>query len=177
MNSLLAHCYHVIAAVLPQTRFFGLKRWLLAAAGAHVGRDVRIVSSCRFYVGGGLTIGPGTWLGEDLLVTGGKADVTIGARCDIGPRVTLVTGSHRLWEDETRAAGSSFSAPIKIGDGVWIGAGVIVLGGVTVGDRAFLAAGAVVTTDVPADSMVGGSPAKVLRRRPVTASGDTAGES
>ena len=55
------------------------------------------------------------------------------------------------------------SAPIMIGDHVWIGFGATILGGVTIGDGAIVAAGAVVTKDVPPKALVGGVPAKVLR--------------
>jgi acetyltransferase-like isoleucine patch superfamily enzyme len=53
--------------------------------------------------------------------------------------------------------------PVKIGNGVWIGANVTILPGVTVGENAVIAAGAVVTKDVPANSIVGGNPARVIR--------------
>ena len=56
-----------------------------------------------------------------------------------------------------------YHAPIRIGRGVWIGAHATVLAGVTIGDNAVVAAGAVVTRDVPADSVVGGVPAKFIR--------------
>lgn len=165
MRSVLMHIYHLVVPLLPQTRCHGLKCAMLAAAGAKIGVNVRILSSSRFYVGGSLSVGDGTWLGEDLLITGGEADVIIGARCDVGPRVTMVTGSHQPWAESDRAAGPGSSSSIRIGDGVWIGAGAIILGGVTVGDSVIIAAGAVVVADVPSDVMVGGVPAKILRKR------------
>jgi maltose O-acetyltransferase len=102
------------------------------------------------------------------------APVSIGKRCLFGPAVQLITAKHPLRASERRtaaddvAAGSAMwrtmSAPITVGDDVWLGSGVIVLPGVTIGDRSTVGAGAVVTDDVPADSLALGAPAKVVRR-------------
>lgn len=165
MRSAVIFLYELVSAVLPSTRCFPLKAFLLRLAGARLGREVRVVSGARFRISGPLSVGDGTWLGEDLLVVGGDAEVSIGGRCDIGPRVTLVTGSHVLWQNEDRAAGDGFSAPIMIGDGVWIGAGATILGGVSVGDRAMIAAGALVASDVEPDTLVAGVPARLVKRR------------
>lgn len=154
--------------LLPLTRLFGLKAMLLRFAGVSVGGNVRVASSARFYVGGAFSIGENSWIGEDVLVTGGDAAIVIGRNCDIGPRVTIVSGSHRLWEMPDRAAGAGVSLPIRVGDGVWIGAGATILGGVRIGDCAMIAAGAVVTADVPANMMVAGIPARVVRARDET---------
>lgn len=147
--------------LMPSTRLFGLKRALLRFAGANVADDVRVCSSARFQSGGEVTIGAGTWIGPEVLVVGGEADVAIGMHVDIGPRVTLVTGTHEISADG-RSAGPGYSKPIVLGDGCWIGAGAIVLGGVSVGERAIVAAGAVVHRDVPAGATVGGVPARMI---------------
>lgn len=154
---------HFLMSLLPPTRAFALKALLLRWAGATVGRDVRIVSSARFYLTGNLLIGDDTWIGHEVLVVGGQADVRIGARVDIAPRVTLVTGTHEISSDSDRAAGRGTSHPIDIGDGVWIGAGSTILGGTRIGECGVVAAGAVVTRNTSSRSIVGGVPAKVLR--------------
>lgn len=166
MRSAVLFCCYLIFPIFPLTRMFGVKASLLRFAGGVIGQNVRIASSARFYVGGGLQIGDNCWIGEDVLATGGDADIVLGKDCDIGPRVTLVTGSHRLWETPERAAGSGMSLPIRIGDGVWIGAGATILGGVEIGDCAMVAAGAIVNSDVAPYSMVAGIPAKLVRRYP-----------
>jgi maltose O-acetyltransferase len=165
MQSPRSFIIYLVFAFLPLTRLFRLKALLLRFAGAIIASNVRVASSARFYVGGTFSIGENSWIGEEVLVTGGDAAISIGNNCDIGPRVTIVSGSHRLWETSARAAGAGISQSIRIGDGVWIGAGAIILGGVTIGDCAMIAAGAVVARDVEAETMVAGVPARVIRKR------------
>lgn len=137
---------------------------MLRWAGAHIGNNVRIVSSARFYLSGELSIGDNTWIGEDALVVGGNADVKIGCNVDIGPRVVIVTGSHRLWETSMRAAGSGYSEPIVVSDGVWIGACATVLGGVTIGECAMVASSSLVNRSIEPFTAVAGIPSKLVKR-------------
>lgn len=147
--------------LLPETRLFAFKRMLLRLAGVSVAPKVRICSSARFQINGALVVGQDTWIGHEVLVVGGDADVTIGAQVDIGPRVTIVTGTHAIAR-EGRVAGEGRSAPVHLGDGCWVGAGALILGGVRVGERAIVAAGAMVNRDVPPGAVVGGVPARVI---------------
>lgn len=149
--------------VIPSTRYFGLKRSLYRWCGATVGSNVRIVSSARFYLNGKLAIGDNTWVGHEALIIGGAADISIGDNCDIGPRVSLVTGSHRFGGVKGRAAGEGYSESIYLEDGVWLGASVTVLGGVTIGAGSMVAAGALVREDVSTSVVVAGVPAKIVR--------------
>lgn len=123
---------------------------------------MRIASSARFSLSGRLSIGDGTWIGHEVLIAGGDADVTIGANVDIAPRVTIVTGSHELYGIEGRAAGVGFSRPVHVMDGVWVGAAATILGGVVIGRSSMVAAGALVRRDVADGVVVGGVPAKVI---------------
>ncbi|MGX9900552.1 DapH/DapD/GlmU-related protein [Arthrobacter sp. SA17] len=88
--------------------------------------------------------------------------MTIGTSVAIGPFVRLITDNHLLGSP-TRRAGQVHSLPITIGDGVWIGASVTIIGGIHVGDGAVIAAGSVVTKDVPPNTLVAGVPAVVKR--------------
>lgn len=153
INSIRLHLVHGVFSFLPATRFFMLKSSLLRWAGAKVGSNVRIVSSARFYLTGRLSIGSDTWIGHEVLIVGGSADVTIGKKVDIAPRVTLITGTHELSPNSERAAGTGYSLPIEIEDGVWIGAAATILGGVRIQQCSMVGAGALVRNDVPRESV------------------------
>ena len=106
----------------------------------HLGRNVFINACCHFQDQGGITIG------DD---------------CLIGHAVVFATLNHGLAPEERF---SMTPAPIVLGRNVWVGANATILQGVTIGDNAVIAAGAVVTRDVPANTIVGGVPAKPIRR-------------
>jgi acetyltransferase-like isoleucine patch superfamily enzyme len=105
-----------------------------------VGRNVFINSGCRFQDQGGISIGDGALIGHN---------------------VVLATLNHDI---DPRKRSTLHPAPISIGQDVWIGANATVLPGVTVGDGAIIAAGAVVTKDVPANVIAGGVPAKIIKK-------------
>lgn len=86
--------------------------------------------------------------------------VTLGDDCLIGHNVVFATLNHGI-APEKRA--STYPAPIRIGRKVWIGSNSTILQGVTIGDNAIVAAGSVVTKDVPANTIVGGVPAKYIK--------------
>lgn len=90
------------------------------------------------------------------------AAIEIGDRVLFGPAVQVYAATHPL-DVETRRRGFDLARPVSIGDDVWIGGGAILLPGVTVGARAVVGAGSVVTRDVPADVVAAGNPCRVLR--------------
>ena len=90
-------------------------------------------------------------------------EVRIGNHVMIGPNVQLYTAAHFL-QAEPRNQGWEIAKPIVIGDNVWIGGAAILLPGVRVGRNAVVGAGAVVSRDVPPDSVVAGNPARVIRK-------------
>ena len=106
----------------------------------HIGRNVFFNGGCRFQDQGGIYIDDGAL---------------------IGPMVVLATLNH---EQDPEHRGNLFPKPIHIGKKVWIGANATVLPGVTIGDGAIVAAGAVVSKDVPPSVIVGGVPAKIIKR-------------
>ncbi|WP_342526566.1 maltose acetyltransferase domain-containing protein [Chryseomicrobium sp. FSL W7-1435] len=90
-------------------------------------------------------------------------EIHFGDRCMLGPGVHIYTATHPL-DPVERSSGREFAIPVRIGDDVWIGGGVLIMPGVTIGDRVVVASGAVVTKDVPNDVMVGGNPARILKK-------------
>lgn len=96
------------------------------------------------------------------LVLVDDAHIYIGDRCMFGPNVTIVTASHPV-APEKRGGGYQFNKDVRIGDDVWLCAGVTVIPGVTIGDGSVIAAGAVVTTDIPSGVVAAGVPAKVVK--------------
>ena len=88
--------------------------------------------------------------------------VTIGGNCLIGPGVHIYTATHPLKSSE-RLAGLEYGKPVTIGNNVWIGGRAVINPGVTIGNDVVVAAGSVVTKDVPDGVVVGGNPARVLQ--------------
>jgi maltose O-acetyltransferase len=92
------------------------------------------------------------------------AEIRIGDGCLLGPGCKLVTASHPMEPARRHAGLSVISRSIVLEDDVWLGAGVIILPGVTIGHGSVVGAGSVVTKNVPPDSVVAGDPAHLLRR-------------
>ena len=108
-----------------------------------IGKNVFVNHACTFMDRGGITI-------EDNVL--------------IGPKVNLITTNHPSNPLERKA---TISNPILIKKGAWIGVGATILPGVTIGENAIVAAGAVVSKDVPNDVIVGGIPAKVIKKNSI----------
>lgn len=89
------------------------------------------------------------------------AEVRIGHNCMIGPDVGIYTAGHSISPKDRNKSG--YAIPIQIGNDVWIGGHSVILAGVTIGDNSIVAAGSVVTKDVPSNTIVGGNPAKPLK--------------
>ena len=89
-------------------------------------------------------------------------EITVGDYCMFGPNVTVATAGHPV-DPSLREQAYQYNLPIHIGNNVWIGAGAILLPGVTVGDNTVIGAGSVVTKDVPANVVAVGNPCRVLR--------------
>ena len=134
-----------------------LLRELLAAVGEDV--VVRPPFYCDY--GRYISIGDRTFINYDCVMLDG-ATLEIGADCQIAPRVQLVTATHPLEAQPRRDKWESVE-PVVIGDNVWLGAGVIVCPGVTIGDDTVVAAGGVVTKDLAAGVLAAGVPATVKR--------------
>ena len=109
-------------------------------ADIRIGRNVFVNQNCTFYDLGGLDIA------DDVM---------------IGPNVSLIMSGHPIEPSQRRAC--VIANPIVTKRNVWIAAGATIIGGVTVGENSVVAAGSVVTKDVPANTLIGGNPARVIR--------------
>ncbi|WP_439022068.1 maltose acetyltransferase domain-containing protein [Bacillus thuringiensis] len=89
-------------------------------------------------------------------------EVRIGDNCMFAPGVHIYTATHPLHAAE-RNSGKEYGKPVKIGNNVWVGGGAIINPGISIGDNAVIASGAVVTKDVPNNVVVGGNPAKIIK--------------
>ena len=88
--------------------------------------------------------------------------IYIGDNTMLGPNVVLATAGHPI-DPELRARGLQYNLPVRIGKNCWLGAGVIVMPGITIGDNTVIGAGSVVTKDIPSGVVAVGNPCKVLR--------------
>ena len=92
------------------------------------------------------------------------ANIYIGNDCMFGPNTVIATAGHPI-NPELRAKVTQYNAEVHIGNNVWLGAGVIVMPGVTIGDNSVIGAGSVVTKDIPPYSVAVGVPARVIKNR------------
>ena len=134
-----------------------LLRRLFASTGAHyyVEPPLHANWGCNTHIGENFYSNFNLTLVDD-------ADIYIGDNVMIAPNVVLTTGAHPICP-ELRAKGYQYNKSIHIGHGVWLGAGVIVLPGVTIGENSVIGAGSVVTRDIPANVVAVGTPCRVMR--------------
>lgn len=134
-----------------------LLREKLGSVGA--GSFVRAPFHCDY--GFNIKLGSGVFMNFGCVILD-VVPVEIGDMTQIGPNVQILTADHPR-DPELRAQGLEFGRPIKIGKNVWIGAGAMIMPGVSIGDNALIGAGSVVTRDVPAGVTVKGNPARAAR--------------
>jgi maltose O-acetyltransferase len=153
---------------LPRLTFPRLRASLYRAAGVEVGPGTLILGP--LYLGGHtgaigrLHIGARCMLNTPLFIDLND-HVRLGDGVNIGHHTTLITSGHLVGSADRRA-GLLTTAPITIEDGVWLGARVTVLPGVTIGRGAVIGAGALVTKDIPPNTLAGGVPARVIKHLP-----------
>lgn len=151
---------------LPRYRLLcNLKACFLRSVGATVGKNVDIYSGVWVSPGRNLHIGDQVDLAKGVLITTGGG-VKIGDRTLIGYRTQILSTNHEITRrGEKIPVSGNVHLPIEIGQDAWIGANCIIAAGVTIGDGAVVGAGSVVTSDLPANSISIGNPARVLRFR------------
>ena len=144
-----------------KVRLFWTRRFAGMVKGPHaydrtcsIARNSRIDYPWRVTIGALSSIGSNAWVYA-------LAPIEIGSRCCIGEDVRLLTGSHDVQSPNFTLV----TKPIVIKDNVWIATGATILPGVTIGEGVVIAAGAVVTKDVEPWTVVGGNPAKFIKKR------------
>ncbi len=143
----------------------GIKVRLLRLFGARIGRGVVIKPHVRIKFPWRLVVGDYVWIGQGVWLDN-LATVTIGSHVCVSQGSYFCTGGH----DHRRVTFDLVTREIAVADGAWVGAFARVMGGVAVGANAIVAAGSVVTRDVPPAEIVGGNPArKIADREPPVA--------
>lgn len=145
---------------IPANDFTAQMKMIDQIFGSHDG-DVYLQPPFHFDVGTNIHVGKEFLTNYNVTILD-VAPVYIGDNCMIGPNVVITTVNHPL-SARKRAAKKGIAKSIHIDNGVWIGANAVILPGVTIHEGAVVAAGAVVTKDVPAHTVVGGVPAKVIK--------------
>ena len=144
-----------------------IRRWR-SSVGKHLfdscGVNVNIEKGANFGFGRGISLGNNSGLGINCKVRG---PLVIGNDVMMGPDVMIFTSNHETSRTDIpmRLQGNTEVKCVRIEDDVWIGARAIILPGVKIGKGSVIAAGSIVTKEVEAYSIVGGSPAKVIKRR------------
>lgn len=164
--------FHLRLAIVQILTFFlppnvgnRIRVWLLRLIGFKIGNGSVMWGMPKF-VGKGniykrLTIGDGCWFNVGCYLDL-AAPISIGDTVAFGHDVLLLTNTHEIGGVDQRA-GTLVAKPIVIGSGSWLGARCTILPGVVIGEGAVVAAGALVTKDVPANTLVAGIPAKAVR--------------
>jgi len=132
---------------------------------AQCGEGVIIESGFHCDYGNQITIGDRSFININCTVLDApisEGAITIGDDCLIGPNVQLLAVSHAV-NPSQRLNKENFAAPIIIGNNVWIGAGAIILAGVSIGDNSVIGAGSVVTKSIASNTVVAGNPAIKLK--------------
>lgn len=155
----------VATAVMPHDSFMRTRAAVLRACGWPLGAGVVMTSTPRLSGNGSLH--RKLEIGSHVYVNGGAvwelgAPIRIGDRVHIAQDVALLTTTHEVGSSACRA-GARKSSPIAIGAGSWLGAGVKVFGGSSIGEGSIVAAGCVVQGDVPDNCLFGGIPGRVIR--------------
>jgi maltose O-acetyltransferase len=158
----------LLVRLLPRLSFCRLRAIIYRLAGPTIGEGTVILGAVDLRGEAGaakrLTIGKRCMINTPCFFDLNAA-IVLGDDVNLAHHVVLVTSTHHVgWPD--RRAGLLTTAPIHIEDGAWLGANVTVLPGITIGKGSIVAAGSVVTVDVPPNQLVGGMPARLIRTLP-----------
>lgn len=161
--------YYAVAKRLPTQPSPGwkigywLRRVLVRQIFAECGEGVIVKQNCYFGNGKTLRVGSNSQLGVNARI---QPSVTIGNDVLMGFDVIILTSTHEFEDPSTPVRLQGYLAgPVEIGNDVWIGARVIIMPGVTIGDHSIIGANSVVTRNIPPLSVAAGMPCRVMRKR------------
>lgn len=140
-----------------------VRKFFYRLSGIKIGKGATFHMGARFFLPKNIEIGEGTIVGDHAFFDG-RAKIRIGKQVDIASEVMIYNSEHDLSDPSFKAT----EEPVTIGDYVFIGPRAIIMPGVTIGNNAVIAGGAVVTKDVPENAIVGGVPAKLIGERQLT---------
>ncbi|NGY75897.1 sugar O-acetyltransferase [Bacillus megaterium] len=135
---------------------------LLKELFGSIGENVHVEPNIRVDYGYNIFVGENFSANFDCTILD-VCEVRFGDNCMLAPGVQIYTATHPLHPTE-RNSGKEYAKPITFGNNVWIGGSAVINPGVTVGDNVVIASGSVVTKDVPNNVVVGGNPAKIIKR-------------
>jgi len=139
-----------------------VRKFFFKISGVKIGRKSKLHTGCIFFNPSGIKIGQGTIIGYQTFLDG-RAPLKIGNYVDIASEVMIYNSEHNVHSEDMRP----IEEPVEIGDYVFIGPRAIILPGIKIGQGAVVAAGAVVTKDVPEKTIVAGVPAKIIGQRKI----------
>ncbi len=138
------------------------RRAMLVGLFARFGEGAILKPTLRCDYGFNISVGERTFINFDCVLLDCNR-IVIGAEVQLAPGVHIYTATHPL-DAQQRRSGIEFALPVTIGDGVWLGGGVIVCPGVTIGENSVVGAGSVVVTDLPSNVLAVGNPCRVIRQ-------------
>lgn len=163
MNTKKLYIFNLLIKLLPPSRCYGLKTRMLRWCGAKVGKNVQMFSP-KIMGDFELELGDNVWIGHEALIFGAAGSkITVETNAKIASRAIVVTGSHEYSIKYDNIAGPGRAEDIRICSGAMVGTATIILPGRTIGAKSDVAAGAVVTKDVPPMVRVAGVPARVIK--------------
>jgi maltose O-acetyltransferase len=140
-----------------------LRYWVAKTVFNKCGKNVNVEQGADFGTGDGIVIGNNSGIGVNAHVRG---PLTIGNDVMMGPDVIILTQNHKFDDLSIPMNKQGYQKQeVIIGNDVWIGTRVIILSGISIGNGAIIAAGSIVTKDVPDFAIVGGNPARIIKYR------------
>lgn len=143
---------------------YALRRLLMKYILDECGCGIVVKQHCKIGSATGLKVGDRSQLGDNARI---GQHVKLGCDVVMGPDVIIMANAHAFEDPSTpiNKQGAQPINPVTVGDDVWLGTRAIILPGVTIGKGAIVAAGAIVTRDIPAFAIAGGNPARIIRYR------------